>query len=630
MFKNIWMHFLLKKRKFRLILAFFCSFPTIFLAQTSLSVTPPDTAVGRLHVEYSEFGEMILKGANTVEKFSGSVRLRQDNTLMYADTVLKTGEDARAWGHVIIQQGDTVKIFADSSIYFGAIRQADLFGDVVLKNGRQELFTTKLHYDLANKVANYENNATMSNGKTQIKSRRGKYFVNEKSAFFEKDVVVTDPEFTVRTDSIKFNTETQVATFLAPTLISQKDSKIYTEAGFFETDINYAEFTKNPQFIKGDQKGQSTTMRYDGKTHNFFLEGAAKIEEGIKIARADTILYGEEEKLTILRGHAFYQDSTQNIEADNIRYDDIQKSYNISGRTRVSNPPNIILGDKLNFNDLLGEGFVEGNVIWQDTAAKMAIRCQRMDYNKKTDYLLAVGGEGDRTRPLLSIPMDGDTLWLACDTLHSFRRQKRDSLDVDTARILTGHYDVRIFKKDLQAVCDSLSFDANDSLFVFYKNPIMWSDSSQFTADTIKMAMKNGQIEQMLLRQNAFIISQPEPDTSIQNQIRGKNCTAFFKNRKVNRLNVEGNSEAVYWIKDDDDAYLGVNKTASPTMNILFGDGKVEGIRFYGPSTGKFSPMKEVKSNISALNLDKKPTFLWRSPKRPQSIEDLDGEIGIF
>lgn len=594
---------------------------------TPIPVSPQDTAPGKLHVEYSEFGEMILQGpTNSIEKFSGNVRLRQDKMLLYADTVLKIGQDARAWGHVIIQQGDTVKIFADSTVYFGDARQADFFREVVLENGRQRLFTQKLHYDLAAKRADYEVGATMSNGKTQITSQRGHYFTEEKKALFQGEVVITDPDFTVRTDTISFNTETQVATFLAPTLISQRDSKIYTEAGFYNTEDDYAEFTKNPQFIKGEQKGKSKSMRYDGHSKNFFLDGDAKIEEGIKVAAADSILYSDNDQVTILRGHSFYRDSSQTIEADNIRHNGLLKTYNISGRTRVSNPPNIITGDVLNFNEELGGGNAEGNVIWQDTAAKLAIRCRRMDYNKQNDYLLAVGGEAGRSRPLLSLPMDGDTLWMACDTLHSFRRQKTDSLDTDTARILTGHYDVRIFKSDLQAICDSIRFDANDSTFVLYKKPIMWSDSSQFTADTIQILMKNGQIDRMMLRQNAFIISQPEPDSTVQNQIKGKNCTAFFRERKVRLLDVVGNSEAVYWAKDDSNGYIGVNKTASPEMKILFAAGKVNGVRYYGESTGNFLPMTDALKTRPALDLVGKPEFLWKSPKRPKSVSDLDGQ----
>jgi lipopolysaccharide export system protein LptA len=635
-FKSIFQLFLNKnfyflKFNFR---KFLCFFLGIFTVGEIFAQNPvvQDTTQGKLRVEFSEFGEMILQGSNgSTEKFSGNVRLRQDNTLLYADTVLKKGDDARAWGKVIIEQGDSVKIFADSTVYFGVIREADLFGDVVLKNAKQELFTSKLHYDLNLKIASFESGAKMWNGKTMVKSRRGKYFTDEKLAFFQKDVIVTDPEFTLRTDSIKFHTETNVATFLAPTLISQKDSKIYTEGGFFETDVNYAEFTRNPQFTKIDengieQRGKSTIMRYDGQTKNFFLEGAAEILEGEKIARADTILYGEEDELIILEGNAFYKDSAQVIEAQNIRYDEISKTYSLSGGVRVNDPPNILVGDRINFNDELGGGRAEGEVVWQDTSAKMAIRCHQMDYNKNTDFLLAVGGQGGRRRPLLSVPISGDTLWMACDTLHSFRRRPTDSLDTDTLRILTGHFDVRIFKNDLQAICDSLSFDTNDSIFIFYKNPFLWSDSTQFSADTIKMWMKNEQLERMKLLENSFILSKPEIDTILLNQIKGKYATAFFENKKINLLDIEQNTESSYWIKDDSDAYLGANKTTSPRMKINFLSGSVEGIRFYGASTGKFSPAKEVRNSPEQLDLPGRPAFLWNSPRRPNSVESLDGE----
>ena len=170
---------------------------------TPAPVAEPDSSK-KLRIETSINGEYFLRGDRYLQKLSGNVRLRQENTLVYCDTALIDDQNATLKGSVIIEQSDTVKVFADSALYFGNTRQSDLFGDVVLLNGQQELFTEKLHYDLANKIATYHQGATLSNGKSQLRSKHGYYFVNDHEIFFKGDVIITDPDLTVRTDTMTF------------------------------------------------------------------------------------------------------------------------------------------------------------------------------------------------------------------------------------------------------------------------------------------------------------------------------------------------------------------------------------------------------------------------------------------
>ena len=576
--------------------------------------TPPQDSTQRIKVEYSDFGEYFLKGNGYIQKLSGNVRLRQDNVLVYCDTAIIKGDDAVLQGHVILEQGDTVKIFADSAQYFGLTRQSDLFGDVVLVNGEQRLFTTKLHYDLANKVATYQNGGTLTNGKSQLTSRRCRYQVNDHEVFFKGDVLVTDPEFTVRSDTMNFNTETQVVRFVAPTLISQKDSRIYCEGGFYDIESNFAEFDVNPQYEQKDQKGRATKMRYDGKTKEYTLEGDAYIEEKNKKVNADVIFYNTDTEIATLKGNAHYRDSTQDITGEQIRYDSRQKKYLMTGRSRVTNKENVIEADSLDFNDELGSGVAVGNVFWQDTVNNYTIFAARMDYNKQSEYLNASGGFGDRRRPLMKSLLDKDTLYMSAETLTSFKP--------DTAkdeRLLLAYHDVRIFKSDLQAVCDSLSFSSADSIFRFFKLqnlPIIWSDTSQFSADTIRMALKNKRLDKIWLRQNAFVIN--SEDQLTYNQIKGKNCTASFRDDQVREMYVDGQAQAVYYALDDKRKYIGVNETSCAEMRIYFGDNKVESIRFYGEPKGKFSPMKKLGGKGLTL-----PDFFWEKIRRPMTLDDL-------
>ncbi len=591
--------------------------PLLLAAQRPTAASPADTA-GKLKIETSLYGEYYqLRGGAYGQKLSGNVRLRQENTLVYCDTALLFGDDAVLRGNVVMEQGDSIKVFADSVLYFGLTRQSDLFGNVVLENARQRLFTEKLHYDLANKIATYHNNAMMDNGKSQLSSRHGYYYVDQHEAFFKGNVLITDPDATVRTDTMAFNTETQVARFLAPTRITQLDSKVYTEGGFYDLENDFAEFDVNPQYEREGQRGRAKKMRYDGLTKEYILDGDAYIEEKNKEVTADVIRYNLDTEQAVLRGNAHYRDSTQDITGAEIRYDDRNKSYQLRGRGRIVDPPNIIEADSLDFNDQLGEGLALGNVIWQDTAADFTVLSWRMDYNKQSDYLYAFGSsgpEGPDGRPLMKTLIDRDTLFMSADTLTSY---KPDS--ASEVRLLLAYHDVRIFKDNLQGVCDSMSFSTADSIFWFFKIrqiPLLWSDTSQFSGDTIKMLLRNKRLDRIWLRLNALVIN--SEDELYFNQIKGRYTTAYFRDNQVNNMFVEGNAEAVYYALDDKRAYIGVNETQCSEMRLLFGDNKVESVKFYTEPKGKFSPMSQAGGDTKKLD-----GFFWEKLRRPRSIADL-------
>lgn len=597
--------------KFPLILALIFNAATTIFSQNP-TAPPPTDSTKKIKVEYSDFGEYYLKNGIYVQKLSGNVRLREGTTLVQADTAWLENDVAILSGEVVIEQGDTLKIFSDSAWYSAVVRKSDLFGNVVLENGKQQLFTETLHYDLEKKVATYSTGATMTNGKSQLASRAGTYFVEEKQMLFRGAVLVTDPEFTLRTDSLNFNTETEVATFIAPTKITQKESKIYCEGGFYDIENNFAEFDKNPQYERGEQRGRATKMRYDGSTKEYTLEGNAYIEENTKKIDADIIRYNTDTEIAVLSGNAHYRDSTQDIVGDRIKYDSREKKYQITGRSKVVDGDNVVVADSLDFNDQLGAGLAIGNVVFIDTTNDYTIVADRLDYNKQSDFVNASSVKG--RRPLMKTLIEKDTLFMSAQVLTSF---KPDSTKED--RLLLAYQDVRIFKSDLQAVADSLSYSSADSIFRFFpltKQPILWSDTSQFSGDTIRMALKNKKLDKIWLRQNSLVVN--SEDETLFNQIKGDNCTAYFKEDKVDQMLVEGKAKAVYYAQDDKKAYIGVNQTDCELMRLFFGDNKVKSIKFYQNPQGKFVPIKELKG--SPIQLD---GFFWEKKRRPRSVADL-------
>lgn len=553
-------------------------------------------------------GERI--GEEELQRLEGNVELRQGNTFMYCDEAVISGNNVQALGNIVIQQGDTTSVFSDSLSYLGDPQLAELFDSVALVNGTQRLFTDYLRYDLYFKLATYTQGALLDNGRTQLTSRRGEYYVDLDEAYFKDSVVVVDSQFTLRADTLMYNTRTETTYFLGPTLITQNQARIYCESGYYDILNGKAEFRKNAQYLQEDRRASAEVIYYDGNRSEITLLGEAFIEEEGRVARADRIRYNETEDISYLEGNARFIEKGRLVTGDTIVYFGKTDSYTTKGKGFLQDSTQQLRAENMNYDAATGEGTAFGNVIWRDTVEKLSILSDAAFYNRKSDFLLATGG-----RPMFLSVIEGDTLFMTSDTLVS-RMQPRDTTLEDSMRVLLAYPDVRVFKSDLQAVCDSLSYHSADSVFHFYKDPIIWSDTSQFIADTIDVQLANNRIDRIFLKKQAMVIT--SPDAIYFNQIKGRNITAFFRDDALFRTDVVGNAEAVYYILDEQNAYVGPNRTACSEIVLFFQANQVTDIRFYDKPAGAIDPM--LLSPREGIQLE---GFFWEVERRPMSLADL-------
>lgn len=555
-----------------------------------------------------------LKGAQEdgkpVKIFVGRVRLHQGNATFQCDSAVTDDyNNVKAYGNVILQQGDSVNIFGDSLLYNGNLREARLIGDVVLTDSKASLFTDKLFYDLNTKVAEYTTGGILQNEETRLFSKKGYYFVDKTEAFFKDEVVVEDPQFSLKADTLKINTETNTVYFMGPTNVVNAENQIYTEAGFYDAQKDYAEFDKNAKFrsLDGKRRANGDKIRYDGKNSTSYLEGNAYFQDSTRTIVADVIKYNQKTDVYETSGQTQIQDGDQIIMADGkSAYDAENDEAIFTDNVRIINPPQFMTADSIRYSQKTHSGRAFGNIYWEDTTENMTIICSEAEFNDETEFFLASG------RPLMSTVIDGDTLYLSADTLKSFLEIPADS----TSRIVIGNIDVRVYKSDLQAICDSMSYSQRDSMFSLFKNPVVWSDTSQFVSDTVRIQLTDNSIDKIYLLKNSFIIN--SPDELFFNQVKGRDVIAYFKDDELREMQVLGNGESVYYVLDEGNAYIGVNKTICSEMLLNFGNNEITDIRFFTKPSGQFTPMRQA--NHQALRLD---GFRWIIEKRPESVEDL-------
>ena len=599
----------------------------IWAQETSLSTRTALTQTERqdslqldsniIHLIHADTSLWEIFDDSTIQTYNGNVIIYSDSAFMYSDSAyIKDSTFLRAYENIVIQQGDTVQIFADTLFYSAETKLAELFGDVVLVNGEQKLYTNYLLYDMKTKIANYFSESTLTDGETFLSSKQGTFYVEDDIAFFKDSVRVVGPDFSVLSDSLEYQTKIKTVYFIGPTLIHQDNRKIYCESGYYDMINELSSFSKNAQFAEGDTYAEAEVIQYNRKDKIIEMQGDAFYQEKGRTASGDYIRYDEANEWLAIQGNGALIDSVKSIYSEEMFYDVGRDSFAVSERSIFYSEEQILEADNLIFNNQSGNGVAWGNVVWNDTINGLGIDCDSLIYNDLTGD---VRGLGKSRRPLLWTLVDQDTMFIKADTLH----MAKEVVERDTVRQLYAFHDVRIFKSDLQGIADSLVYNEADSTFTLLGQPMLWSDTSQFVADTINIFMKSGQLHNIRLDQNAFIIN--SPDEIFFNQIKGRIINAFFKDENLYLMDVNGNAQTVYYILDDLEAYVGVNKSTCSNIKIYFGSNQVESIKSFKDIDSTLFSMEGTDHDALVLE-----GYKWEIGKRPKSKNDLESKKAIL
>lgn len=575
---------------------------------------PPDTSRGDVII-IDHFGKLIedREGVDIIKWISQGLQLRIDSAFIYADSAIIFNEDrVTAYGDVVIQQGDSLHVFTDTLFYNRQRDVAHLIGEVALRQGTRQLWTTNLTYFLGDKYGEYNNGGVLIDRSLQVSSRRGIYWAGREEVKFVDSVVVLHPKFNLAADSMRYLASQSLVLFTGPTNIYTKAAKIYCEGGFYDLKSEVAEFNRNPQYQGNGKNATANVIRYAAKQGEVNMTGNVLVQENDRIITGNSLRYLETSGETWIVGEpATYVDSTRKIISPEIFYNEATNQVTTKGPSEISIGELKIKADQSSFNQTTGIGELKGNVVWRDTVQEVGILADHIDYSVKTEYLNATS---ETSRPLFFTVIEGDTLFIAADTLKM--GLEIDTVSLDTNRLFRAYHDVRLYKSNLQGLTDSLVFNRADSVFTFYGDPVLWSDTTQFSGDSILMHLQNNRIQNIVLNRSALIVS--ELMETYYDQIKGKVIVAAFDTSAIKEMTVTGNAESIYYTRDDMSAFIGVNQTICSKMLFTFENGEIDILKYYGDNSSSLLPMHEA--DHEALRLE---GFRWRASERPHNIQDL-------
>ena len=544
-----------------------------------------------------------------LDTLRGNVILSQDSLVMYCDlAILMERIDARAYHNVVIIHQDSIQIFADSLIYDGRSKIAELFGEVILQEGERRLYTDYLIYDVNQKTATYSTGGTLIEGVDTILSKSGFYEQREKQVTLFGNVWYRDTSRTLRTDSILYLYDREQLNLVEPTSISQDSIEIYCEGGIYRLKEDRGILSNNVQVKSDDQFITSGILDIKGDEgiYTFMIDPFLNDDNGQ--ASGDTIRYYKNDGYLDIIKNAVYRSTTEVMRAPVIRYTESNDTYETRGRAIVDTDESYIESDSIKSVDD-GSTLLKGNIILVDKKSDLTIRSDNAI--KGENHLKVYNSKFGQ--PLLSYPMSTDTLRLVSDTLYNVEASEVDSIGA----YLEATGNVSWMSGKTSSVSSSFIFDRQDSIITLYGSPVLWSDDTQLSADTIHLYIKNNDVHKIILLNNAFIVS-PDQNENF-NQIKGSLIENLMENQEIRSSDVQQNAELHYLILQDDE-YKGISVSRSQSILLTFMDNEITKVNMEGqPESNMYEYVEGMDLTLYYLD-----GFLWRIAEKPE------GSLFIF
>jgi lipopolysaccharide export system protein LptA len=395
-------------------------------------------------------------------------------------------------------------------------------------------------------------------------------------------------------------------------VLTHRKSKLYCDTLDYDKMYGIADAygSAGIKLVEGKDVLTADWGRYFTSTRHseFYYNVVLTNDKGLRI-ETDTLHYANNTSLAHVLGPSTIVSEGSTVQTDDSYYNTRTETSQLYGRSTLYNGGRIITADTLTHNDKTGINEGRGQVIYNDTVNKNILLSNYFTYNDKTGY-------GYATDSIVVIDYSQkDSLWMHCDTI----RIRTLYINTDSVQREVYCYNhVRAYRRDLQAVCDSMVILSRDSCATMYKDPVIWNNGNQLLGEKINIFTNDSTVRYAEVLGQALSVEQLI-DSVHYNQVASRDMMAYFKNGKLRENWALGNVQIVYYPMDDSDSTLiGLNYTETDTLKMYISDERKLERLWMSASTGTLYPMTQTPPEKHHL-----PSFAWFDYMRPVSKDDI-------
>lgn len=401
-------------------------------------------------------------------------------------------------------------------------------------------------------------------------------------------VTLLDGKMRLRTQFLDFNTADNVAFFFNGGVIDSEQNLLESKQGYYYSNQKLAIFVNKVEMRNEDYRIKSDSLHY-------------LTEQDIATFFKQSYIWHDDGFLSFRQGY----------------YDKANDHFFMSNHVYMMNDKQESWGDSAHYYRSQKEGEMFGNVqLYDSTQHAIALG----DYAKLYEDRDLAYMTKEPAGALFSDNPKDDTMFIKADTLLVRRTANTDSATMmadSTRKYMHAFFGVKFYHPDVQGACDSLTYNAIDSLGEMFYNPILWNKENQLTADKMEIFQKNNELHRLDMIDAGFITSQDDSLKSYYNQVKGKLIVAHFEQNDLYKVDVFGNGQTVYFLRDS----LKLTGTLNATSADIFfyiKNRNIERMNYVTKADSKIIPPKDI--NVKELTLK---GFSWQQDRRPKSRYDI-------
>lgn len=450
-----------------------------------------------------------------------------------------------------------------------------LLGNIVIQHQGIRLKCKKaVHYKEQNFIKAY-GDVVLNQGDSIIQtSQYTEYNGNSQKALSWGNVVIRDPKMTLSTDTLNFDRSRQLLYYNYGAKIKDSINVLTSNKGNYYLDNKKFQAISNVVLTNPDYVLESNHLDYYTDSGRAYLYGSSTITSD------DNLIYCEK---------GFY-DTQRDIS-------------HFTKNARIEFDEKEIRADSLFYNRNLGFASATNNITVTDTLNHSVLKGNYAEFFEKADSAFVVG------RAVAITNTNKDSLFIHGDTILATGKPDK--------RIIRAYHHVKFFKSDLSGKCDSIHSDQGIGLTQMFKKPVLWSQKSQITGDTIQLIndIETEKMDSIKVLYNAFII---DKDSIGYNQIKGRNLFGKFEDNDLRFVRIVGNSEVIHFVRDEEKNLIGIEKTTCSEIHFVLRDGKIETSTFVNQPDGQTYPPSQLPENVRKLR-----GFIWRENEKPMTKNDI-------
>ena len=363
-------------------------------------------------------------------------------------------------------------------------------------------------------------------------------------------------------------------------VIAKEDSlTLQTEKGYYFGNLKKTKSTSG--IILDDTK---VVLSADSGQY-FFDDAKAFFQTNVKLVDSVTTLIADE--LT------YYKNLDKSVAVGNVNINDRSNIIYADTLVHLRKTKFSIADGKVSISNIQDNLTIFGNHLEDDGELRYTL----IDKNPVLMQIDTSITKQDVAETVITI----DTLLIKSKVMESFRSGTNVFKATDSVKILRGGFAsvndlTTYYRDDEKIITDKISENA--------PGPVLWYENSQLMGDSITIYLEEGQIKNLTVNFNSFMLSQNNLFNQRFDQTSSDSVHMYFINNRMERAEFAGKVQSIYFLLDDD-VPNGLVKSTAHNAVIVFKENKIDQVRLYGSPTSEYYPEVKVEGLERTFTLPK-------------------------